>query len=76
MGVQSIRDPLARAAHGVAHVHLFNVVVEHQRDDVLEHRQLPEGVVLAGPEHAAEIAADDGKGDDRRRDRENPEPGA
>jgi hypothetical protein len=74
VGIQPVGEALERAAHGVTHVHLFDVVVEDQRDDVLEHRQLPEGVVLAGPENAAEITADDGKRDDRRRDGENPEP--
>ena len=64
-------EPLGKAAHGAAHdavhVRLLDVVAHDERHDVVEHAQVRVGVV--GARHrVAEQAADDGEGDDRRRD--------
>ena len=65
--VEPFGEAAHRAAHDAFHVRLLDVVAHDERHDIVEHPQVRVGVV--GARHRVpEKTADDGEGDDRRRD--------
>ena len=47
VGIERVREPAHRPAHGLLDVHLLDVVVDDMRHDVVEDPQVLIGVVLA-----------------------------
>jgi hypothetical protein len=66
VGIEPLGEAAHRAAHDALHVGLLDVVAHDERHHVVEHAKGREGFV--GARHGmGQEAADDGKGDDRRR---------